>query len=154
MVMFLTICCGLFFFFRGLGADVVLPCYEHGDEIVNETLADTIRLSDVILAGRIVSVKRGEFGTHSAVVSYFIAYKDDGFLQQMYYGSVTVTNFIPEPPDGQLGLFFLFRAPSMQLSHFCTVSWIALNSVKDTNYEEILQSIEEVVASKLSSLCA
>lgn len=134
---------------RGLGADPqVLPCYRSGGENVNFTLDDTIHLSDVVVSGRIVTVKRGEFETHTAGVSYYYAYKSDGLLLRRFFWSTAVTNFSPAPQVGQLGIFFLFREPSLQLALFCMTPIEMLHQSSEGSYQEIVDRINEVGSSK------
>lgn len=131
----------------GGAAKPSLPCYR-GDNY-NETLDNTIHLSDVVLAGRIVSVEKGEFGTHSATVSYYYSYKSDGLLRRIVLWRTEVTNFVPAPQVGMLGIFFLFREPNMQLSLFCMASIPTLVEYSQgMSYEAILGHISEVGASK------
>ena len=124
-----------------------LPCYR-GDNS-NATLDGTVHLSDVVLAGRIVSVENDEFDTHSAVISYYYSYKSDGLLQRRALWRVKVYNFVPAPEVGQLGMFFLFREPNMQLSLFCMTQ---ISTLMDYNpgvsYEAIIRHINEVGTSK------
>jgi hypothetical protein len=121
-----------------------LPCYSSGGEDINLPLDQIIQLADVVLLGRIVAAGEGEFETHSAVLSYYYSYKSDGLLPRKFFWSTSVANYVLAPQKGQLGVFFLFREPSMQLASFCTTPIGALlqSSV------EILDYIEGVGLSK------
>lgn len=131
------------------GADSqVFPCYGTGGLDVNLSLEDTIHLSDVVLLGRIVAVKEGEFGTHTAVVSYYYSYKNDGLLPKRLFWSTSVKNFSPAPKVGQLGMFFLFREPSMQLALFCTTPIRTLLETAEGGFQEIVNYINQVGSSK------
>lgn len=149
----LTILCAVVvLLLQGIGANiqVPLPCYR-GDNN-NATLDNTIHLSDVVLSGRILSAEEGEFGTHSAVISYIYSYKSDGLLQRRALWRTKVTNFVPAPPIGQLSMFFLSREPSLQLSLFCMTS---INTLREYNpelsNEAIIKHIVEVGTSKQSN---
>lgn len=144
---------------RGLEADsnsnsilqISLPCYR-GDNY-NSTLDNTIHLSDVILAGRIISLEKGEFDTYTAAISYYYSYKNDGLLQRRALWRAKVTNFAPAPELGQLGMFFLFREPSMQLSLFCMTTINALKSLTkgrstEDSYQAVIKHIISVGKSK------
>lgn len=119
---------------------------------VNLSLDDTIHLSDVVLSGRIVAVAKGEFDTHTAVVSYYYSYKNDGLLPRRLFWSTSVTNFSPAPQLGQLGMFFLFREPNMQLALFCTTPIEMFLQSTEGSYQEIVDHINEVGLSKYSIL--
>lgn len=126
-----------------------LACYTSGGQNVNQTLENTIHLSDAVLTGRIVSVEKGKFGTHSAVVSYSRAYKDDGFLQKPFFSYTTVTNFVSAPVIGQFQVFFLLREPSMLLSLLCaTPVYMLLQDYEEGSFQEIVEHISEVASSK------
>ena len=131
---------------RGTMQNESFPC-SMGNNF-NETLNNTIHLSDVVMAGRIISVKEGEFGTFSAVVSYFYAYKSDQYLQRRALWRAEVTNFITRPAAGQLGIFFLFRQPNLELSLFCVTLSSLLKEVYEEDYEEIIDSINALGASE------
>ena len=124
----------------GANAADAFQCYAGNS---NETLENTVHLSDVVLAGRIVSVSEGEFGTHSAVVSYYYSYKHDGLMHKKFFWHITVHNIIFYPQVGQLGIFFLFRDPSMKMSLFCMTP---VNMVE--NYQEVIDSINEIGSSE------
>ncbi len=137
---------------RSIGAnEQPLQCYRGNN--YNETLDNTIHLSDVVLAGRIISLKEGEFETHSAVVSYYYAYKSDGLLRSRAISRVKVSNFAfaEKPPAvGELGMFFLFREPNMQLSLFCMslINMLVPND-NEEEYQETVQHIFDLGSSKL-----
>lgn len=140
---------------QGTGANIfnaAVPCYL-GDN-GNATLEQTIHLSDVVLAGRIWSEEEGKFGTHNAVISYYIAYKRDRLLRRVALSRTRVINF-PEAPDvGQLGLYFLFRDPSLQLALFCMTSLSAMKEYyAGLSSEAIIKHIVDVIASKLMHVC-
>lgn len=131
---------------QGIGANI-LPCYS-GDNN-NATLDNTIHLSDVVLVGRIVSLEEGEFGTHSAVISYYNTYKSDGLLLRVVLWRTKVTNFVPAPSLGQLGTFFLTREPNMQLALFCMTSIPMLMEYNPkVSYKATIEHIKEVGTSK------
>ncbi len=130
---------------RCLRADPLL-CYR-GDNF-NQTLDNTIHLSDVILAGRIVSVEKGEFGTYSATVSYYYSYKSDEFLLKGAFSQSKVTNFVVSPKTGMIGIFFLVREPSMQLSLLCMTSVNLLMQNSEVSYQMVIKHIIAVGTSK------
>ena len=125
----------LVFLLRDVGADLQAPLQCLMGNNSNETLKNTIHLSDVVLAGRIIKVNEGEFGTYSAVLSYYYSYKSDSFLQLRAYGSAKVINFATSPTIGQFGNFFLFREPNMQLSLFC----MSLTNPANEDYEKLVR---------------
>lgn len=139
-----TISC-LVLILQGLGANAEpFRCYAGSN---NETLENTIHLSDVVLAGRIVSVSEGEFGTYSAVVSYYYSYKHDGLMQKRFFWYTSVNNFIVPPQVGQLGMFFLFRDPSMRLSLSCMTPLDRLLNDGE-GYQEAIDFINEIGSSE------
>lgn len=131
---------------RYLRADT-LPC--HSGDNFNQTLDDTIHISDVIITGRIVSVEMGEFGTYSATVSYYYSYKSDEFLLKKAFFQSKVTNFVVSPRTGMIGIFFLVRQPSMQLSLVCMTSVSLLIQSSEESYQMLIRHIIAVGASKL-----
>ena len=145
----ITVCLFSVLQLRGLdaGSSLQLPCYNSTGRDVNLPLDSIIHFSDVVLLGRIVAVEDGEFGTYTAVVSYYYSYKSDGLLPQTFFSSTSVANFILAPQRGQLGFFFTHREPTMQLTSFCItpVGEMTGNSV---GYQEIVDHINEVGSSK------
>ena len=137
-----------------------LPCYR-GDNF-NETLDNTIHMSDVILAGRIISEEKGEFATYSATVSYYYSCKSDELLHKNALSHSKVTNFASSPGTGMLGIFFLVREPSMQLSLLCMTSMNMLmqnmliqnreENYQEENHQAVIKHIVAVGASKSSHL--
>lgn len=131
---------------QGLGANAdPFRCYAGNNS--NQTLENTIHLSDVVFAGRIMSVAEGEFGTHSAVVSYYYSYKHDGLMYNTSFWHTTVNNFVVPPQVGLLGMFFLFRDPSVQLSLFCMTPLHILVGTGE-GYQEVIRFINEIGSSK------
>ena len=130
---------------RCLGAEP-LPCYI-GDNF-NQTLDNTIHLSDVILAGRIVTKEKGDLGTYSAEVSYHYSYKSDEFLLIKALSHSKVTNFASPPPTWTLGIFFLVREPSMQLALFCMTPVDILMQNTEGSYQNVIKHIIDVGSSK------
>jgi len=85
----------------------------------NSSLDELIRYSDVILAGRVSRVERGEFWGYETTVSYFLALKSDVLLKKKlaWYAAVEGFNSLPRM---FLNIFFLMRHSStLKLSLLC-----------------------------------
>ena len=89
----------------------------------SSSLDELIRYSDVILAGRVSRIERGEFWEHNATVSYFLALKSDALLIKKLAWFATVEGFDSIPRMYQFNIFFLMRHSStMKLSLLCMSS--------------------------------
>lgn len=136
-------------FFRTWILLLVIPCFQadplqcFGNNF-NETLDNIIHLSDVILVGRIVEVKEGNFGTYSADVSFLYSLKSDEFLPKKFFSHSKVTNFSPEPTNGMINFFFLNREPNMQLALLCMASETVLIQYTGLDFQMILVYISNM----------
>ena len=96
-----------------------LSCTMGDMSFENSTLDLMIHSSDVVMSGRVRSAEEGEFGAYSAVVSYYFAYKTDGLLLRRTAWYTRIVDFVRLPSVGQVGIFFLIRHHTMQLSLLC-----------------------------------
>lgn len=118
-----------------------LSCVMGEPNFTNHALDTMIHYSDVVMVGRVTSTGEGEFGAYTAVLSYYFAYKSDGFLHRRVVWYTRIVDFTSLPAVGQLGIFFLIRHPStMQLSLLCM-------SIEIID-EKTIQYIKEVGRSK------
>lgn len=123
-----------------------LSCFMGDANFNNSALDSMIHYSDVVMVGRASSAEEGEFGAYTVDVSYYFAYKTDGFLPKRIQGYTSIVDFISPPAVGQLGMFFLIRHQStMQLSLLCM-------STDELN-KETIQYISDVGRSKLLFFC-
>ena len=94
------------------------------------SLDDAIHLSDVVVTGRIFSVRGGENGISEVVISFYYAYKRDGHLQRQAFSKMlAAAGFDPREHLDGTGFFFLVREPSGRLVLQCVATLEALEQV-------------------------
>lgn len=92
------------------------------------SMEQAMHVSDVVMMGRIVSLREGLRGTMNATISSIITYKgrNSQFLTMVHH----VTNF-EKDSSREMALFFLAVEPAGNLALQCMSTLLALNSVSD-----------------------
>lgn len=108
------------------------------------SLDDAIHLSDVVVTGKVLSVREGENGICEVVIGFYYAYKRDGLLQQRAFGTMpAAAGFDPQKRMDGTGFLFLVREPSGRLVVQCVATLEALE-------EEVTRGPASAVAAAAS----
>ena len=112
-------------FFEGICADsnstaVYVPCDGGFNRLLQ--LDELVHISDVVMNAFVLTdtIRQDDFGTFTASVSYYYAYKNDPLLSRRGMSTIKVIDF-REPPRDESSLFFLVRQPNAELSVYCMV---------------------------------
>ena len=118
-----------------------MPC-------VSQTLAlsldDSIHISDVVLTGRVTEMSKGDWGTHTAAITYYFAYKSDRFLVRLGFGRIEVKNFPSAVAMREGALFFLTREPNKDLALLCMAPLSALSAPREMGFSNMYEVLERV----------
>ena len=143
-------------FLEGIGASdesmaVYVPCKGGSNRLLQ--LEELIHISDIVMYGVVLSstITQDEFGTFTASISYYYAYKNDPLLRRRGLSSVNVLDF-PERPSGENSLLFLVRQPNTELSLYCMATLSELDSRFQLEYDglfEIVEKVKEVATGEL-----
>ena len=118
-----------------------MPC-------VSQTLAlsldDSIHISDVVLTGRVTEMRKGDWGTHTAAITYYFAYKSDRFLVRLGFGRIEVKNFPSAVAMREGALFFLTREPNKDLALLCMAPLSALSAPREMGFSNMYEVLERV----------
>ena len=122
-------------------AHTAMPC-------VSQTLAlsldDSIHISDVVLTGRVTEMRKGDWGTHTAAITYYYAYKSDRFLVRLGFGRIEVKNFPSAVAMREGALFFLTREPNKDLALLCMAPLSALSAPREMGFSNMYEVLERV----------
>ena len=111
-----------------------------------------MRVSDVVIMGKVIEVREGLRGTMNATIASVITYKGRSsnlrthFLTQVPH----VTNFDKDDPR-DMALFFLAIEPEGNMALQCMSPLIALNEVG--NLKVILDFVRDMGTSELPAYC-
>ena len=102
----------------GDSSAVYVPCDGGSNRLLE--LDELVHISDVVMNGLVVAntITQDDFGTFTASISYYYAYKNDPLLSKHGLASVNVVDF-REHPRAEISLFFLVRQPNAELSVYC-----------------------------------
>lgn len=121
------------------------------------SLDDAIHLSDVVVTGRVISVRKGENGISKVNISFYYAYKRDNRLQRQAFSMMqAAAGFDPQERMDGTGFFFLVREPSGDLVLQCVGTLEALeealrtrsSSVEADSPVALLDHVNEVAKSE------
>lgn len=129
--------------YAGNSTAVYVPCEGGSNRLLQ--LEELIHISDVVMYGLVSTetISQDEFGTFSASVSYYFAYKRDRLLARRGLATVNVVNF-PERPGGESSFFFLVRQPNTELSLYCMSTLGALDRTHETQYTDLFVLVEDL----------
>ena len=127
----------------GNSTAVYVPCKGGLNRLLQ--LEEMIHISDVVVNGVVSTgtIRQDEFGTFSASVSYYFAYKNDRLLARRGLASVNVVNF-QERPGGESSFFFLVRQPNTELSLYCMSPLSQLDKSHEAQYSSLYEVVEKV----------
>ena len=136
---FASICCCLML--RLYEAHAAMPCVSQTLEL---SLDNAIHISDVVLTGRVTEMREGDWGTHTAAITYYYAYKSDRFLLRLGFGRIDVKNFKSAVAMREGALFFLTREPSKDLALLCMAPLSALSAPREMGFSSMFEVLERV----------
>ena len=117
------------------------------------TIEQAVRVSDVVLLGRVVGLHTGLRGTMNASLISIFTYKGAGdFLTRVE----DVTNFAKEAGEDVLALFFLAEEPAGNLALLCMSPLLQLNSATLGDLRSLLDFVRDMgrrKSSRKSSAC-
>lgn len=122
-------------------AHAAMPCVSNSLEL---SLDNAIHISDVVLTGRVTETREGDWGTHTAAITYYYAYKSDRFLLRLGFGRIQVKNFQSAVAVGEGALFFLTREPSKDLALLCMAPLSALLAPREMGFSSMYEVLERV----------
>lgn len=122
-------------------AHAAMPCVSHSLQL---SLDNAIHISDVVLTGRVTEMNEGDWGTHTAAITYYYAYKSDRFLLRLGFGRIEVKNFQSTIAMGEGALFFLTREPSKDLALLCMAPLSALSEPREMGFSSMYEVLERV----------
>ena len=122
---------------------VYVPCDGGSNRLLQ--LDELVHISDVVIAGFVLAytIRQDDFGTFTASISYYYAYKNDPLLSKHGLASVNVVDF-REHPRVETSLFFLVRQPNSELSVYCMASMNELSRSHAGVYKNLYYIMERV----------
>ena len=135
---FAFICCCLMLLRE---AHTAMPCVSQSLEL---SLDNSIHISDVVLTGRVTEMREGDWGTHTAAITYYYAYKSDRFLVRLGFGRLNVNNFPSAVAMREGALFFLTREPNKDLALLCMAPLSALSAPREMGFSNMYEVLERV----------
>ena len=122
-------------------AHAAMPCVSNSLEL---SLDNAIHISDVVLTGLVTEMHEGDWGTHTAAITYYYAYKSDRFLLRLGFGRINVKNFQSAVAVGEGALFFLTREPSKDLALLCMAPLSALSAPREMGFSSMYEVLERI----------
>ena len=86
----------------------------------------------------------GDWGTHTAAITYYYAYKSNRFLSRLGFGRIEVKNFQSAVAMGEGALFFLTREPSKDLVLPCMAPLSELSEPRKMGFSSMYEVLELV----------
>lgn len=122
---------------------VSVPCDGGSNRLLQ--LDELVHISDVVMSGFVVAntITQDDFGTFTASISYYFAYKNDPLLSKHGLASVNVVDF-REHPRAESSLFFLVRQPNSELSVYCMARMSELSRSLSGDYKGLFYIMERV----------
>lgn len=109
-----------------------------------------MRVSDVVMMGKVVHVQEGLRGTMNATIAAMYTYKGSlHFLTQVSH----VTNFDREVERDRMALFFLVKEPAGNLALQCMSPLPSLNGDGGNTLMDILDFVYDMGDSELRTSC-
>ena len=125
---------------------VYVPCDGGSNRLLQ--LDELVHISDVVMNGFVLAntIRQDDFGTFTASISYYYAYKNDLLLSKNGLASVNVVDF-RDHPLAVSSLFFLVRQPNSELSVYCMARMSELSRSHAGVYKglhNIMERVKEV----------
>ena len=108
------------------------------------SLDDAIHVSDVVLTGKITTMRDGIGATKTAAVSYYYAYKSDQYMGRRGLGRTEVQNVMADASMGEPAVFFLVREPSLILALQCMAPITALTSPQSSEFRSVAEALNRI----------
>ena len=118
-----------------------MSCVNHNLRL---SLDDAIHISDVVLTGKIATMRNGIGTTKTATVTYYYAYKSDQHMRRRGFGRTEVENVMANASMGEATVFFLVREPSLILALQCMAPFTALRNTEFRGVVGALNRIQSV----------